>query len=40
MLSLFLNPLTLISDQRQMSPNKINALSREKGVRINEVITQ
>ena len=40
MLFLFLNPLSLISDQHQFSPNNINALSREKGVRINKMITK
>ena len=28
------------SDQHQFSPNDINALLREKGVRINEIITK
>ena len=28
------------SDEHQFSPNDINALSREKGVRINKMITK
>ena len=31
-----LNPLSPNSDQRQFSPNNMNALSREEGVRIKE----
>ena len=34
------SPLSPKSDQHQFSPNNTNALSKEKGVRINKMITK